>query len=247
MTTTLLDTQNTRSPRSLSPVSVADRIALFETMQHNPHSITAASNPVLVPIKKVLADGKQLELFLEAIGEAHPPLAHTSPNLRRIAAEWWQTVSRNIRKQQHDDTQHLNLSFTHSLVEAALDPKCAHLEVQALEELIVLKPKHSVVVSPRQSLHPPVLEKPLMEQPPLYSCDDDDDDDDAKPWLEDTSPDENQPRQSKHVTFQMDKAVPRFLRTPFTYRIEEEEEDENDVDVAPVFLSSLRSDMFYYR
>jgi hypothetical protein len=235
MTTTLLDTRNSRSPRSLSPASVADRIAHFETMQHKPVSNTP-TQPMLAPIKKELADGKRLELFLEAIGEVPPAL--TSPKLRRIATEWWQTVHLNKEKQQRDDT-HMSLSSTHSLMEAALDPKCANLEVQALEELIVLEraiaPK--LAVSPWRSLPPPLLDMPPMD-PLVFSVD-------AKTLLEDAPPDENQPRHRKQVTFQIDKVQsPHFLRTPFTYRIEEEEDEG---DCAPVILTSPRNDMFYYR
>ena len=233
MSFTLIDS---RHSRSISPTTVADRIALFETMRHtlttcNIHSSTTKAITTTTTTQQrskteQQTEEKPLEIFLEAIGQ-ESKTSITSPRLQRIATEWWQTVYINQEKQHQEDT-FVTLSKSLHLMTASLDPKCATLEVLALEELLFLERERYPTMTP------PV-------------------------------PDENDPLvivvPKKKVSFSMNsnntQPLPlTFLRTPFTYRMvmEPDSNDDDDVDHDVkrnlhfnAIESSPRSDMFYYR
>jgi len=116
------------SPRLSSPKTVTDRIAQFESMFKS----TVMPQIKEADTEKEITGNQQLEKLLKAIGETPP--TKTSRKLRRIAKEWWQTVHDNQVTQKDDDC-HVDLSASLNFMGAALDPKCANLEVQALEEL----------------------------------------------------------------------------------------------------------------
>jgi hypothetical protein len=235
MSFTLFDS---RKSRSISPNTVADRIALFETMRHTSitgttHNRTSSikANKAITttpqqqrPKKERLADGNPFELFLEAIGhETKTSIA--SPRLRRIATEWWQTVHINQEKQHQEDTP-ATLSKSLHLMTASLDPKCATLEVLALEELLFLE----------QERHPSMT-FPLDENDPVLVV----------------------PKKKVSFSMLMDTTSTQsspmtFLRTPFTYRmvVEPDYNDDDDHEIMRhlqliTIESSPRSDMFYYR
>ena len=231
MSFTLFDS---RKSRSISPNTVADRIALFETMRHA--SITGTTHNSTIkaiattpqqqrPKKERLADGNPLELFLEAIGhETKTSIA--SPRLKRIATEWWQTVHTNQEKQHQEDTP-VTLSKSLHLMTASLDPKCATLEVLALEELLFLE----------QERYPSMKFPPDENDPVLVVV----------------------PKKKVSFSMSMDTTSTQsspmtFLRTPFTYRmvVEPDYNDDDDHETMRhlqliTIESSPRSEMFYYR
>ena len=125
--------KNVDPPLECPPI-VADRIAQFETMRSGSKTTIMTSKRPSLVVSGFTKEGPALdeivlELFLHAIGETPP--AGTSPKLVSIATEWWETVKRNQEVQLGDEA-HVSLSSTFNLLDAALDPKCASLEVQAL-------------------------------------------------------------------------------------------------------------------
>jgi hypothetical protein len=121
-----------------SAATVAGLILQFETLGTRPPAMKIQYQQPRFRAKIPIAQNYQisLELFLAAIGEAPPAII--SPKLVRIATEWHQTVEFN-QVTQLGDSSHVSLSSSLNLLGAALDPTCANLDVQGIEEVALLR------------------------------------------------------------------------------------------------------------
>ena len=126
--------------------TVADRIAHFESLCHN---------PVLVPFGSVMSKpdlpqhcirrkkkNKErhsnqvfVHFFLQAIGQG-TTVAMTTGKIQSIALVWWEIVQCNLKKQMEENgSMGCSSLASFDLMTASLDPKCAMLEVEGMEEL----------------------------------------------------------------------------------------------------------------
>jgi hypothetical protein len=124
------------TPNSAS--TVAGIILHFEILGKRASAMKVQNQQPTFRAKKPIAEKHKisLELFLTAIGEVPPPIISTK--LVRIASEWHSMVDLN-QETQLDDSSHVSLSSSLNFLGAALNPTCANLEVQGIEEVVLLR------------------------------------------------------------------------------------------------------------
>ena len=132
--------RSTHSPQNTF-ITVADRIAHFETLCHNPilpplGSIlnkAASSQDFIEEEKEQHCNDTFVNLFLQAIGQG--TTSTTTVKIRSIALVWWEIVQSNLVSQKEENGSLGALLSSFDLMTASLDPKCAMLEVEGMEEL----------------------------------------------------------------------------------------------------------------